>query len=253
MLTPKSGKLIHKTDDIEVRQDNHTRWMTFGGPNIQSAMSLSDPTELMLHYMHPMMGVLLFQPRPKHCLLLGLGGGGIVRYLHHFHPQINITAVEISDTVVNIAKDHFNLPEESDHLRLITTDACKYIENPHHSSGIVLIDIYGKDNIPPPLFEKSFYQHCFNTLSTQGVMAVNLLVQSESEFKTILKLIREVFDHHTLALPIKGHKNVVIFGFKQSGYGQRVEALAEEGSLSGVTFDVELGLLATALKSAFSF
>jgi spermidine synthase len=54
--------------------------MHFTSLATQSAMSLSEPDALIAQYTRKMMSFLLFNPDPKHIVMIGLGGGSLAKY-----------------------------------------------------------------------------------------------------------------------------------------------------------------------------
>src|ERR1700691_3867878 len=77
----------------------------------QSEMRIDDPCALVNEYTRKMMGFLAFQPRPKRVLIIGLGGGSLVKYCHRNLPATQITAIEI-DPVVLALRSQFYRPAE---------------------------------------------------------------------------------------------------------------------------------------------
>jgi len=73
----------------------------------QSEMRIDDPYALVNEYTRKMMGFLAFQPRPKQILIIGLGGGSLVKYCHRYLPTTRITAVEIDPDVLAL-RSQFN-------------------------------------------------------------------------------------------------------------------------------------------------
>ena len=67
---------------------------------MQSEMSLKAPNDLALRYTQKMMAFLLFQPRPMRIVLIGLGGGSLVKFCHHRLPGARMTAVELDPDVI---------------------------------------------------------------------------------------------------------------------------------------------------------
>ena len=59
----------------QIRDENDEISLFLGSPTLQSRMSKSDPTRLLLEYTRLMMGFLLFVPHPRHITMIGLGGG----------------------------------------------------------------------------------------------------------------------------------------------------------------------------------
>ena len=83
-------------------RDTGTLAMRFGACAAwtQSCMLLDAPDVLALDYTRTLMGFLLFDPRPRSILMVGLGGGSLAKYCHRHLPQADITVVEINPHVI---------------------------------------------------------------------------------------------------------------------------------------------------------
>jgi spermidine synthase len=57
-----------KHSSVEVSEERGVRALHLGGHAIQSAIRLSRPDELELHYTRAMMGFMLFEPAPRDIL-----------------------------------------------------------------------------------------------------------------------------------------------------------------------------------------
>lgn len=79
-------------------------------------MSLKTPHRLILPNMELMMVFLLFQRRPDKILMLGLGGGDMVRYLHHVLPEATLQIAESDSAMVHISREYFFLPDASNNV-----------------------------------------------------------------------------------------------------------------------------------------
>lgn len=73
----------------------------------------------------------------NNCLVLGLGGGTVVKYLARYWPKANITGVDIDSVIVEMGQKYLGL--ESKNLKIKITDATKF-----KSTGydLVVIDTY---------------------------------------------------------------------------------------------------------------
>ena len=67
-----------------VIEEGDSRALYFSRALTQSGMRLSDPTALEFAYTQKMMSFLLFVHSPRHILMLGLGGGSLAKYCHHY-------------------------------------------------------------------------------------------------------------------------------------------------------------------------
>ncbi len=56
------------------------------------------------------MGFLLFNPRPQHIGMIGLGGGSIQKYCHRYLPHTEISVAEINPDVITL-RDCFRVPK----------------------------------------------------------------------------------------------------------------------------------------------
>ncbi|MDQ7072555.1 MAG: hypothetical protein Q9N32_02015 [Gammaproteobacteria bacterium] len=94
------GEVVHQaqSDDgmIEVVDSGDMRSMHFGTLPRQSSMSLRTPHTLELTYTQAMMACLIINPDPKRILVVGLGGGSIVKFLLYHFPDCQIDVIEIS-------------------------------------------------------------------------------------------------------------------------------------------------------------
>lgn len=103
--------------------------------------------------------LLLAPPRSAspRILVLGLGGGCLPSFLHASIPRAAITAVEIDETVAEIARKYFKLPED---VEVVVEDALQFVEKQQAAGktyDVVIVDIDTKDlkatsSFPPVAF-----------------------------------------------------------------------------------------------------
>ena len=211
------GKQLHSRHspfhNIEISQQGNLRLLHTDHQTVQSALNVDHPEQMPLPYMHAMMAGLLFQTPPKTCLLLGLGGGDLVRYLHHHLPACHVTAVEQDAQMVHISHQYFQRPR-ADNIAIHVDDAGEFIKQYQHPTDLLLIDLYG-DKLPPLLDTAAFYDECHRALSSAGILAINLLTSDAEEFKSIVWKIRRRFKQQTLCLSVPQYSNTVVIAFKQ--------------------------------------
>lgn len=210
---------------IEVSQSNGLRLLRTDRRAVQSALDLARPERLVLPYMQAMLSGLLFQAPPDSVLLLGLGGGDLMRFLLHHLPQSTLHAVEIDSTMVEVARNWFALPE-SGKISVQVEDAAAYLGQSRRHYDLLLVDIYGGEQLPTLFFDEAFYQHCHERLRDSGMLALNLLTDDAGSFRDILQRLRARFDRNTLCLTVPGHLNVIVLAFKQRPTGLSKPALS---------------------------
>jgi len=226
-LKPETGKLLCKlATGIQVREQGGLRWMHFGGDAIQAMLVLGDPVRPIIPYQINMLVALLLNPDPGSLLNLGLGGGSFERFFSAFMPVLSLTSVELNPDVIQLQRDYFSIPGSAS---VIQSDAGSYLSSCAESYDVILCDIFEQTDIPSSLGQDSFYADAFRLLTTNGVLAINLLPHTEAELLNILLAVRSSFDH-LLLLDLPDFKNILLFCLKQDPPGpsqleQRAEAL----------------------------
>ena len=76
---------------IEIVEEGGVRVLQIGGDAIQSAMRVDAPDRIELDYVQAMMAFLLFRPRPREVLMVGLGGGSMARFIHQRMPNVRVS------------------------------------------------------------------------------------------------------------------------------------------------------------------
>ena len=210
-LTPDQSTVLHSelVDDqlIEVRDFENYRWLQIGGESIQSLLDVDSPSMILLPNIQAMMASLIFCPEPKRILNLGFGCGSIERFLNKNLPDIEIVSLESSEKVIQLARKFFFIDDNRD---VINTFAEEFLANDRATYDIILCDIYVDEEHHECLYEADFYENVFNRLDKEGVLAINLLPESEEDVVEVLLPMKNYFNHISL-YEVPDHINVVIF------------------------------------------
>ncbi|MBI1173928.1 MAG: methyltransferase domain-containing protein [Sideroxydans sp.] len=163
---------------IEVRNKDGLRTLHFESQCTQGAMRVGHPAELVLEYTRVMMAALLLRDAddwPRSILLVGLGAGSLLKFLHRHCPQARLTAVEISPRVVEVARGQFDLPDDTARIEIVVGDGADYMQRTQRTFDLILVDGFNEHAHPGDLNTLPFYQACCARLGDQGVLAVNLI------------------------------------------------------------------------------
>ncbi len=200
---------------IEVWQQATVRYLYINDTTaLQSQVDMAKKSTLQLQYARAMMSFLLFQPAPRSALLFGLGGGGIVHFLHHWFPDLAITVADASAEVINIAETYFHIVPDP-RTTLHHMDAQTYLRNTKQTDiDVILVDIHDGRQVPELLFEACFMKHCFEVLSSQGVLVLNLLTDQDNDLLLTLQALRNHFKGVSFCMTLEDQKNVLLFAFK---------------------------------------
>jgi spermidine synthase len=158
---------------IRIEEDNEARYMYFDR-TLQSAMNLKDPTALRLIYSRYTSLGFTFRPDAKKMLVIGLGGGSIPKKIQKEFPHMEIDAVEIDPEVIKMAKDHFNVKENT-LLRLHAQDGRLFMTRTRQQYDIILLDAYFTDAMPFHLTTKEFFELAQKKLTPNGIIVANLI------------------------------------------------------------------------------
>lgn len=213
--------LQQSSDDgiIEVVDIGDMRSMHFGTYPRQSSMSIQQPHQLTLSYTRSMMACLLFNPLPKHILVIGLGGGSLVKFLLHHYPDTQITVIEYRRDVIDIAQRFFGVPEHDERLIICHGDGYQLVSEMFYRGeqqfDLLLVDAYDHEGMAQSIGAQVFFDACAGVLSPRGLMSINLWGSDRPSFNLTMQRINQSFDDQSLLLPVADKGNVIALALKQ--------------------------------------
>ncbi|NQZ53969.1 MAG: spermidine synthase [Piscirickettsiaceae bacterium] len=211
------GLVVHQSqsDDgvIEVVDLGNTRSMHFGTFPRQSSMSLRTPHTLELSYTESMMACLLLNPTPERVLVIGLGGGSLVKFLLHHFPHCHIDVVEYRQDVVKVAHAYFNVPENDPRLNIHIADGYLFVQQRYYQADadydLLLVDAYDHIGMSASIGVQAFFDACAGVLTSRGVMSINLWGSDKPLFNQTMTRINQSFEGRTMTLPVENKGNVI--------------------------------------------
>lgn len=220
-------QITEQHQQIQVWQQENLSWLSFGDGLIQTAIDLDRPDYLPESFNRAMLAGVMFMPNlPNKVLLAGTGGGSTARYFAHRFPNIEGDAVELSSTVMDIAKDYFEFPVESN-WQLHQADIRQYLGDCQHKYDLIIVDIAEDDHSPEWITSESFLTKCRQCLTPQGQISINLIAETDQHFLRNLAALRQAFDKQTICLSLSEHRNLVLMAFNY----QRTVPLPEQQQL----------------------
>src|SRR5690242_20541968 len=142
---------------IEIVEEDGVRVLQIGGDAIQSAMRLDAPDAIELDYVRAMMAFLLFCPRPRQVLMVGLGGGSMARFIHERMPDTRVTVAEINPGVVTVARRYFRFPKSDERLEIVINDGARAVARRPASCDVLVVDGFVNGRVADSLCTRSFY------------------------------------------------------------------------------------------------
>lgn len=236
------GRNIHRSvsadTSVDVSEVDGVRSLHLGSSTVQSSMRLSAPHDLELAYTRGIMTFLLFVPELRKVLAIGLGGGSIPRFIHHYLPQLQVTVVDINPQVIAVARSHFMLPPDDERLQVVEGDGAQYLREHPGRAELLIVDAFDSRGVPPNLCSQDFFDSCSEALAGNGLMAINLW-GSDRNYDIYLQRIERSFEHRVLILPTGRPGNIVVFGFRRCPADLRWTTLRERAKRLQEDYPIE--------------
>ncbi len=188
------------------------RYLHFGIDRVESLMHRDDPDALCLSYTRKMMSFLLFKPRPRRILLLGLGGGSLAKFCYRRLPTSIITVLEIDPNVMAL-REEFWVPSDDERFRVLQGDGVKYVADQGARKDVILVDAYDRSGAAPELATAHFYHEVWRRLSVRGVLVVNVFGNAYQRLAHAA-MIRGVFGERVMLLPVREYENLIVLAFR---------------------------------------
>jgi len=234
LLASCQGVLVHEVrssySHIQVFDSGNQRALIFAGDAgprvVETLMDLQQPHVLQHGYSHAAMAGFLYRPQAASCLLIGLGGGAMVRFINHHFPAVQLDVVEIDPAMVAVARDFFGTAT-GPRTRIVVADGRDYLERAAERYDLIFIDAHlhpseRTDSMGHPLSLKSeeFYRSIHSRLNPGGVVMFNVLVGSDE--RGYVASIRRAFAASDVYRP-RGTGNVIVFAASRAPLADEAE------------------------------
>src|ERR1051325_995738 len=221
---------------IEVIDEGGMRTLSFNG-SWETKMQRDNPLQGHFEYTEYFHMPWLWNTNIKRVLMVGLGGGSTQRSYQHYYTNVIVDSVEIDPAVVNVAKTYFRVTETPTH-KIHIQDGRVFLRRTTNIYDVILMDAYSTtrygSSIPPHLTTKEFFIIARNHLTTNGVMAYNIIGTVKdwnADFVGgLYRTMREVFPQVYL-FPATETQNVVLVATKSAERFDAARVRKEAASL----------------------
>jgi spermidine synthase len=221
-----TGTLVHSVrseySDIRVRDSGGLRSLSFVEPGLevrQTSMLLADPGHLVVPYTRYMFAAKLVNHPQQRVLIVGLGGGSMVRFLNQHFPRTAVDAVEIDPEIVRIAATYFGT-RPSRRTRIFTADAFDYLRRDVGRYDVIYMDAFLEPGpqtdprgIPQQLKTADFLRSLRQKLTPGGAVAFNLSehAHTDRDIQTIASAFPTTYEYR-----VPGTKNRVVIATEEA-------------------------------------
>lgn len=170
-------RILLRTDTqyhrLIVTEDQTERHLRFDRSR-QTAMYLDDPYETSFEYPQYLHLAMALKPDARSVLIVGLGGGSLVKRMWRDYPQVEIDAVEIDPQVIDVAYEYFELPRDK-RITVVAEDGRRFLNASDKRYDIIVMDAYYADALPSHLTTEEFFREANTRLTPGGVLAYNVI------------------------------------------------------------------------------
>lgn len=234
-----------------VVDDDGMRRLHFDFRYVQGEMKLGEPYKLSFPYTRKMMAFLLFVPKPRHVLIVGLGAGSLTKFCYRHLPRSRITTVEIDADVIALG-ELFEVPRPDRRLGIVHADAVEYLAGAGAAAEVILLDGCDKGGIAAAFRNERFYRDLRARLQPGGMLVMNLIGRADRT-RAHLRLLARVFGGQPLVAEVSGGGNRVAFAFNDPGFAPDWREIkrraAELGQQYGLDFPAYARLLQRSHRS----
>ncbi len=176
---------------VRVADRGDVRYLLIDGL-CHNAQSISTGTPVMPHI--PLFAALPnFRPDAETALLLGLGGGDMVRVLNAF--GIRTTAVEIDPKVAWVAREYFGVSENE--CDIVLSDGRLFLRRTKGRWDFIIFDAFLGGKVPGHLFSREALREARSHMTPDGVVAINLVVNGRQSpvVRDTAATLKSMFPH----------------------------------------------------------
>lgn len=246
---------------ISVVDQAGLRVLSFNGSQ-ETRMSLDNHLTGHFDYTEFFQLPMVINPGLSNVLMIGLGGGSTQRAYEFYHPRVRVDTVEIDPAVVRVAKQFFKVLESPTH-KIYVADGRVFLKRNPVKYDAILMDAYEMGRYgsqpPPHLVTQEFFQLASTNLTTNGVLAYNVIGtvygwKSEtvgSMYRTLKTVFPQVY-----WFPAVNSQNVVLVATKTrqpltaAGLRQQFESQVKRQHLYPPNFVARINALHTNVPPA---
>ncbi len=243
-------KTLHRakglSHDLVVTRDGSAITLWSGEGVRHTVFDLDFPPVPGLEYAGNTLLALAFNPDPGSILILGLGGGSMLRMFRAARPRASIDAVEIDPAIPEIARRFFQVGD-SPGFQIYVEDAATYVERCEKEYDLIILDAYAGDSLPVQCSNLEFFARMRRRLSACGVAVINWM---PGDHKRYVELLQHVQSTVGQAWSLRGQRsrNTLLFASIVPASRQALVTVAESLALE-IPFPNALPRLAHRLRA----
>ena len=135
-------------------------------------------------------------------LILGCAGCSLLRFIGMKYADSQVTGVEISEAMIQMAKKYFLEGLEQKKIELVHDDALLFLKHQSNTIDVCVVDLFDNNRIIDSIYEESFISDLSQATRSSSIVIFNFFGQSEEQGMALCELAKRYFDNAYL-LPLK--------------------------------------------------
>jgi hypothetical protein len=172
-------------------------------------------------YVQTIASILGTVPRNSRVLLLGLGGGTVVKLMRSI--GLDPTVVEIDPRIISVARKFFNLPSD---VRVELGDARRYLRLTQGMFDVIAYDVYRGEFLPAHVLTLEALGELKSKLAPGGMLVMNVIGTDSGDFgavtQAIVKTLRAAGWRCNIIAPTTQMNTIIIADRGDHSYDTRV-------------------------------
>lgn len=239
---------------VRVVDEKRGRSLFFGDNVLQGRLALTTPHILQLFYTQYMMSALLMLPEPRKVLLIGIGAGSLVHFLHHHFPDCTVDAVDNAPKIIEIAIGYFHIPDKKP-ITIHCCDGYEFLANQGTQPlyDLILLDAFDDKGMSKTVYRGNFFRLCMESLNRDGILSCNLWSGNNEE----LARIKDALQQHStgqIFIPVHNRGNIVALACNKPVPWEKINRSRAELLILSNRFHIDFSRIAgIALKHNLTF
>jgi spermidine synthase len=235
-----AGRCLYQSPQgTRVFQNLLFRWLQFDSKALQTVLNRYGRHKPGLNYIKYL--IMAAELKPQNCCMFGLGGGGAAHALSPLLGDFQLTIIENSAEIIELAKRFFWL-DQLKNIKIIHQDASEFLCESVIKFDHLLIDLFTANNFPSQCNNDQFFINCKKALTPEGILAVN--VANIHEYKPLFQLIQKQFSHSTLVISVPGSANLIIMAQNSPSINPLLERLRKNRRFKQLSWTENWGYVA---------
>ncbi len=158
----------------------------------------------------------------EHMLMIGLGGGTIVRMITNKFSEVTFDVVEVDRVMADVTKKFIG---EELRCNILFRDGAEYVKSSFAKYDVIILDAFISDRIPEEFLERDFVAAAYAGLKEEGILAINCISSMDgslsigeyterlSEFFDVYRLETGFITANTLLICTKALEKQELIGY----------------------------------------